>query len=114
MDLLTITALLFVSSVTFFHANGKRTSIEAIKTSRAMQSVLTTAAWSTVALALALIVSRKGWEVGIPLWLGAWIFAAVLSVFLAALWRKAHLPSAVLSLAIFGLGVSTVSWGAAS
>lgn len=111
MDLLTITALLFVSSVAFFHANGKRTSIEAIKSSRVFQRGLTIMAWATVALALALMVSRKGWEVGIPLWLGAWIMAAVLSVFLAALWRKAHLPTAALSLAVFALGLSTVSWG---
>ncbi|MEM7781099.1 MAG: DUF3325 family protein [Pseudomonadota bacterium] len=111
MDLLTITALLYISSFAFFHAAKKRTAFTRVKNSVGWQRVFTAFAWTGVAIALALIVSRRGFEVGIPLWIGAWVLAAVLSVFLQALWSKAHLPSALASVALFGFGAMTVSWG---
>ncbi|MEM6908614.1 MAG: DUF3325 family protein [Pseudomonadota bacterium] len=111
MDLLTITALLYVSSFAFFHAEKKRTAFARVKNSVAWQRGLSAFAWIAVVLALALIVSRKGFEVGIPLWIGAWVVAAVLSVFLEAVWKRAHLPSAAACAAVFAFGVSTVTWG---
>lgn len=111
MDLLTITALLYVSSVAFFHAGKKRTAFEKVKHSVWARRGLSVFAWVTVALALGLIVSRKGWEVGIFLWIGAWVMAAVLSVFLEAVWKRAHLPSAAVCSAVFATGLILVPWG---
>ena len=114
MDLLTITALLYVSSVGFFHAGTKRTAFTRVKNSAALRRTLSLLAWVGVIAALALIVARKGFEVGIPLWIGAWVVAAVLSVFLEAVWKRAHLPSALVSTAVFALGLALVPWGASS
>ncbi|MEM6475050.1 MAG: DUF3325 family protein [Pseudomonadota bacterium] len=111
MDLLTITALLYVSSVAFFHAGKKRTAFAKVKSSEAVRRSTSVFAWTCVFIALGLIVSRKGWEVGIFLWLGAWIAAAVTSIFLEALWKRAHLPSAALCIAIFAAGLFIVPWG---
>lgn len=111
MDLLAITALLYVSSVAFFHAGTKRTALAKVKGSIALQRAVSAFAWSTVIIALALIVSRKGFEVGIPLWIGAWVAAAVLSVFLEAVWKRAHLPSAAVSAVLFVAGLVMVPWG---
>lgn len=110
MDLLTITALLYVSSFAFFHANKKRTGFAKVKTSLALQRAVFGFGWFGVLVSLGLIASRKGFEVGIPLWIGAWVVAAVISVFLEAVWKKAHTPLAAVSLAVFFLGLATVSW----
>ncbi|MEM1051181.1 MAG: DUF3325 family protein [Pseudomonadota bacterium] len=112
MDLLTITALLYVASVAFFHAGKKRTAFAALKNSVVLQRSTRALGWVLVLLALGLIVALKGWEVGTFLWLGAWIIAAVASVFLEALWKRAHLPSAALCIAVFVFGLTTGSWGA--
>lgn len=114
MDLLTITALLYVSSAGFFHAGAKRTAFAKVKASPALRRMLSVLAWAGVIAALALIVSRKGWEVGVFLWLGAWVIAAITSVFLEALWKKAHLPSAAVCAAVFATGLFIVPWGASS
>ena len=110
MDLLIITALLYVSSFAFFHAAKKRTAFERVKRAVPAQRVVSGVGWLGVLMSLGLMVSRKGFEVGIPLWIGAWVVAAVISVFLEAVWKKAHTPVAALSLAVFALGLTTVSW----
>ncbi|MEL6921417.1 MAG: DUF3325 family protein [Pseudomonadota bacterium] len=114
MDLLTITALLYVSSTAFFHASKKRTTFAKLKASAALRRTLSALAWIGVVAAFVLIVSRKGFEVGIPLWIGAWVVAAVLSVFLHAVWQRAHLPTAALCTATFVAGVFAVPWGTSS
>lgn len=110
MDLLTITALLYVSSYVFFHAAKKRTDFKRVKDSLVLQRTAYGLGWVGVVIALGLIVSRKGWEVGIPLWIGAWVVAAIISVFLEATYKRAHMPLAALSAAVFAFGLATVSW----
>lgn len=110
MDLLTITALLYVSSYVFFHAAKKRTGFKRIKDSVALQRTAYGLGWIVVVIALGLIVSRKGWEVGIPLWIGAWVVAAVISVFLEATFKRVHMPLAAVSAIVFAVGLATVSW----
>lgn len=111
MDMLTITALLYVSCFAFFHANKKRTAFAAVKASLALQRGMWAFGWGTALVACVLIVSRKGAEVGIPLWIGAFVLAAIISLFTEALWQRVHLPLAGLSLAIFAAGLFAVSWG---
>ncbi|MEM6828332.1 MAG: DUF3325 family protein [Pseudomonadota bacterium] len=110
MDLLTITALLYVSSYVFFHAAKKRTGFKRVKDSVALQRTAYGLGWICVVIALGLIVSRKGWEVGIPLWIGAWVVAAIISVFLEATFKRVHMPLAAVSAVIFAVGLATVSW----
>ncbi|MEM9085037.1 MAG: DUF3325 family protein [Pseudomonadota bacterium] len=111
MDLLTITALLYVSSYVFFHAAKKRTGFKRVKDSLALQRAAYGLGWVGALIALGLIVSRKGWEVGIPLWIGAWVVAAIISVFLEATFKRVHMPLAAISAVIFAVGLATVSWG---
>lgn len=111
MHLISITALLYIGSVAFFHAGKKRSAFSKVKQSVWVQRSVSAFAWATVALALALIVSRKGWEVGFFLWVGAWVVAAIASVFLEAVWKRAHLPSALLCCAVFATGLVIVPWG---
>ena len=110
MDLLTITALLYVCSYVFFHAAKKRTGFERVKASLALQRAAYGIGWVGALVALGLIVSRKGWEVGVPLWIGAWVVAAIISVFLEATFKRAHMPLAAISAAVFAFGLATVSW----
>ncbi|MEM6858623.1 MAG: DUF3325 family protein [Pseudomonadota bacterium] len=94
----------------FFHAAKKRTGFKRVKDSVALQLTAYGLGWGGAVVALGLIVSRKGFEVGIPLWIGAWVVAAIVSVFLEATYKKVHLPLAVLSAGVFGFGLATVSW----
>ena len=110
MDLLAITALLYVSSYVFFHAAKKRTGFKRVKDSLALRRTAYGLGWIGVVLAAGLIVSRKGWEVGIPLWIGAWVVAAVISVFLEATFKKVHAPLAAISALVFAFGLISVSW----
>lgn len=111
MDLLTITALLYVCSYVFFHAAKKRTGFKRVKDSLALQRTAYGLGWVGAVGALGLIVSIKGWEVGIPLWVGAWVVAAIISVFLEATFKKAHAPLAAVCLAVFMAGLVIVPWG---
>lgn len=111
MELITIIALLYVSSVAFYHAGPKRSAFAAVQKSAAVQNALRVFGWIGVGIALALIVARRGFEVGIPLWIGAWVVAAVASLFLQAIWKRAHLPSAAVSVAIFAAGIALIPWG---
>lgn len=110
MDLLTITALLYVSSYVFFHAAKKRTGFKRVKNSLALQRAAYGVGWIAAVFALGLIVSRKGWEVGIPLWIGAWVVAAVVSVFLEATFKRVHMPLAAVSAIVFAIGLAIVPW----
>ncbi|MEL6415121.1 MAG: DUF3325 family protein [Pseudomonadota bacterium] len=111
MDLLTITALLYVCSYVFFHAAKKRTGFKRVKDSLALQRTAYAIGWVGAIVALGLIVSIKGWEVGIPLWVGAWVVAAIISVFLEATFKKAHAPLAAVCAAVFATGLVIVPWG---
>ncbi|MEP0393331.1 MAG: hypothetical protein ABJ205_04475 [Erythrobacter sp.] len=114
MYLLTILALLYVASVAFYHAGKKRSGVDRVRASQAAQRAVFAIAWIPVIAALALIVLHRGWEVGVFLWLGAWIAAALLSVFLAGLWRRAHLPSGVIGIGIATFGLIAFPWGGSS
>ncbi|MEO0464386.1 MAG: DUF3325 family protein [Pseudomonadota bacterium] len=111
MDLLTITALLYVCSYAFFHAAKKRTGFKRVKDSLALQRAAYGLGWVGAIVALGLSVSIKGWEVGIPLWVGAWVAAAIISVFLEATFKKAHAPLAAVCVAVFATGLVIVPWG---
>ncbi|MEL7198776.1 MAG: DUF3325 family protein [Pseudomonadota bacterium] len=111
MELLTVTALLYVASALFFHAAPKRTAFARVKTESLWRRGFTATAWALVAVALVLMVSLRGLEVGIPLWLGAWVLAAIASLFLEALWKRAHVPSMGVFLALFFVGLSLGPWG---
>ncbi|MEL7111133.1 MAG: DUF3325 family protein [Pseudomonadota bacterium] len=111
MELLTLTALLYVASFAFFHASKRRTAFEQVRNSLALQRGLSAFGWLAVTAAFAVAVARYGWEVGIPLWLGCWVLAAILSLFLEALWKRAHIPSAALCFVLSAIGLVLMPWG---
>ena len=96
--------LLYLACVGFYQAGAKRTSLERLKTSAAARRSVRLASWGVALVALVLLAQPQGWERGVPIWLGLFTLAGVVSLLVSALAPRGHLVTAA-GAAVAGLGL---------
>ena len=97
-------SLLFAACALLYQADERRSSFEFVKTSRRSRLWMRAVAVAVFLLTLMMIASLRGWELGIPTWLGVFSFVFVVGLYLSAQKPDWH-PRIAIGAA--GLGVMT-------
>ena len=100
MALSLATALLYLSCVSFYHANKKHSTVHWIKNSPTYRRIGKLFAWCLLITSLLISASAMGWEQGIPVWLGLLTVAGIGSLLASALTPGYHITSGGLSAVI--------------
>ncbi|MEM9360001.1 MAG: hypothetical protein AAGB04_27770 [Pseudomonadota bacterium] len=81
---ISATLLLFAVCAMFYQADERRSAIALFRTSRRTRTAIRTVAGLLALLTLVMIASLRGWELGIPIWLGIFSLVFVVGLFLSA------------------------------
>ena len=69
MEYVIASGILFVASVLWIEANGRRAVLGPVRSSGSVRLAVRLGGWLLAAASLWLVAQPQGWERGIPIWL---------------------------------------------
>lgn len=115
MPYLVGSALLYVACVVFFHADPRRTWLDALRTSARNRQIAWTAGGLLALISVAVLWCAAGLELAIAFWLGIATAVGSVSLWISALAKTWHVASGCVAaiIAVAGIGIWAAGGGAA-